>query len=113
MQQLMIYGASGYTGRMAAERALAAGLPLVLGGRSHASLVQLGESLGAACRVFDLLDPGAIDEALADVSAVLNCAGPYTRKEATRAAAALVKCGRLTSPRQQAASDSGWVGRPT
>ncbi|MFS3135657.1 saccharopine dehydrogenase family protein [Gluconacetobacter sacchari] len=77
MRKLMIYGATGYTGRMAAEQAHAAGLPLVLGGRSQASLVQLGESLSTACRVFDLSDPDAIDEALADVSTVLNCAGPY------------------------------------
>lgn len=88
MRKLMIYGATGYTGRMAAEQAHAAGLPLVLGGRSHTSLAQLGESLGAACRVFDLSDPDAIDEALADVSAVLNCAGPYmdTAKPLMRAA---------------------------
>lgn len=77
MQKLMIYGAGGYTGRMAAEHAHAAGLPLVLGGRSHASLVQLGDSFGADCRIFELSDSDAIHAALADVSAVLNCAGPY------------------------------------
>jgi short subunit dehydrogenase-like uncharacterized protein len=78
MQKLMIYGASGYTGRMTAERAHAAGLPLVLGGRSRTSLIPIGERLGADCRVFDLSNSDAINEALADVSAVLNCAGPYT-----------------------------------
>lgn len=77
MRKLMIYGATGYTGRMAAEQAHAAGLPLVLGGRSRASLTPIAERLGAACRVFDLSDRAAIDTALADVSAVLNCAGPY------------------------------------
>jgi len=77
MQKLMIYGAGGYTGRMAAEQAHAAGLPLVLGGRSHASLVQIGDLLGADSRVFDLSDADAIDQALVDMSAVLNCAGPY------------------------------------
>jgi short subunit dehydrogenase-like uncharacterized protein len=77
MPKLMIYGASGYTGRMAAEQAQAAGLPLILGGRSQASLVQLGGRFGAECRVFDLSDSDAIEEALADVTAVLNCAGPY------------------------------------
>lgn len=74
MSKLMIYGATGYTGRMAAERAHAAGLPLVLAGRSGAALAQLGERLGAEHRVFDLLDIGA---ALTDVSVVLNCAGPF------------------------------------
>lgn len=77
MQKLMVYGASGYTGRMAAEQAHAAGLPLVLGGRSRAPLIQLGDRLGADCRIFGLSDSDAIDEALVDVFAVLNCAGPY------------------------------------
>ncbi len=33
MQEFMIYGATGYTGRMVAEHARAAGLPFVLAGR--------------------------------------------------------------------------------
>jgi short subunit dehydrogenase-like uncharacterized protein len=41
MKKLMIYGATGYTGRMAAERASAAGTPLILAGRTEAALVSL------------------------------------------------------------------------
>lgn len=77
MQKLMIYGAGGYTGRMAAEQAHAAGLPLVLGGRSNDGLFHLCKRLDADGRIFELSDSDAIEKALADVSAVLNCAGPY------------------------------------
>ncbi|MGI4748482.1 MAG: saccharopine dehydrogenase family protein [Janthinobacterium lividum] len=75
MTKLMIYGASGYTGRMATEHAKAAGLDLVLAGRSEAPLA----ALGSAYRVFQVDDHAASDKALSDVSVLLNCAGPFMR----------------------------------
>jgi short subunit dehydrogenase-like uncharacterized protein len=45
MKKLMIYGATGYTGRMAADHASAAGTPLVLAGRNEAALAALAEAL--------------------------------------------------------------------
>ncbi|KTR83449.1 membrane protein [Novosphingobium barchaimii] len=77
MTGLMIYGASGYTGRMAAERASTAGLPLVLAGRSREPLVHFAQELNVDCRAFDLSDDSAIRAALTDVSVLLNCAGPF------------------------------------
>ena len=77
MKKLMIYGATGYTGRMAAERAAAAGTPLILAGRKEAPLVALAARLGAAYRVFGLDDSAAIDRSLDGVGALLNCAGPF------------------------------------
>ncbi|GLK54493.1 short subunit dehydrogenase-like uncharacterized protein [Methylopila capsulata] len=82
MTKLMIYGATGYTGRMAAERAKAAGLDLVLGGRDGARLSRLAAELGGDHRAFGLEDGPAIDEALSDVQALLNCAGPFMRTAA-------------------------------
>ncbi|MBZ9649784.1 saccharopine dehydrogenase NADP-binding domain-containing protein [Sphingobium sp. 3R8] len=73
----MVYGASGYTGRMAAELARAAGLPLVLAARSREPLVHFAEELNVDYRAFDLSDDNAIRAALTDVSVLLNCAGPY------------------------------------
>ena len=75
MTKLMIYGASGYTGRMAAGHAKAAGLDVILAGRSEAPLA----AIGGAYRVFSVDDRIALDEALSDVSVLLNCAGPFTR----------------------------------
>jgi short subunit dehydrogenase-like uncharacterized protein len=77
MPTLMIYGATGFTGRMAAEHAAAAGLDLVLGGRNHTRLKALAHELGAGHRTFDL--DNAIDAELSDITVVLNCAGPFMR----------------------------------
>ncbi|MGF6768217.1 short subunit dehydrogenase-like uncharacterized protein [Paraburkholderia sp. GAS199] len=79
MKNLMIYGATGYTGRMAAENALAAGTPLILAGRNEAALVTLAARLGVAYRVFALDDIAVLDRSLGDVDALLNCAGPFAR----------------------------------
>lgn len=77
MTKLMIYGATGYTGRMAAEHAKAAGTPLALAGRNEATLSKLSADLGAEYRVFDLNGEDAIDHGLAGISVLLNCAGPF------------------------------------
>lgn len=79
MPQMMIYGATGYTGRMAAEHANAAGIPLVLAGRSAKPLASLADELEVEHRTFGLSDRDAIDAALAGVSVLLNCAGPFHR----------------------------------
>lgn len=75
----MIYGATGYTGRMAAEHASMAGLKPVLAGRDAACLAMLGERLGCEHRAFALGDDAAIEESLGDVALLLNCAGPFQR----------------------------------
>lgn len=79
MQKLMIYGATGYTGRMAAERAAAAGTPLILAGRNEAALVALAASLDVEYRVFPLEDIALIDRSLRGAGVLLNCAGPFAR----------------------------------
>lgn len=79
MTKLMIYGATGYTGRMAARHAKAAGTPLVLAGRNDATLSTLSAELGVEYRVFGLDDAATIDAGLVGISVVLNCAGPFMR----------------------------------
>lgn len=79
MKKLMIYGATGYTGRMTAERASAAGTPLILAGRNEAALVTLAANLGVEYRVFALEDIAVIDRSLGGVGVLLNCAGPFAR----------------------------------
>lgn len=79
MKKLMIYGATGYTGRMTAQRAAAAGTPLVLAGREEGKLAALAVHLGVAYRVFALDDAGVIDRSLGDIGVLLNCAGPFAR----------------------------------
>lgn len=67
MKTLMIYGASGYTGRMAAAHAEEAGLKLVLAGRDEAPLQALAKRLGVEYRVFALDSAGDVDYGLQDI----------------------------------------------
>lgn len=85
----MIYGATGYTGRMAAEHAVASGLAPILAGRDEAKLVGLAQQLGVAYRAFSLDDGRAVDVALSDVKVLLNCAGPFARTAAPLMRAAI------------------------
>jgi len=79
MKKLMIYGAAGYTGGMAAEHAASLGLPLVLAGRDkdHAALDELAGRLGAGIQIFSQESSSTIERNLAGVSALLNTAGPF------------------------------------
>lgn len=78
MNKLMIYGAAGYTGRMAATNAKAHGLDFVIAGRpqDEVKLAPLADELGVEYRLF-LVDDAATS--LEDVAALLNCAGPFMR----------------------------------
>lgn len=75
----LLYGANGYTGKLIAEEAVRRGLRPVLAGRSEAHIRPLAEELGCPYRVFSLNDIGEIKQSLADVQAVLHCAGPFSR----------------------------------
>lgn len=79
MNTLMIYGAAGYTGGMAAEHAASAGLDLVVAGREQdrGKLEALAGRLGASIRLFSLDDSDAVVADLAGISVLLNAAGPF------------------------------------
>jgi short subunit dehydrogenase-like uncharacterized protein len=81
MNRLMIYGAAGYTGRMATANAKAAGVDVVLAGRPQddGKLVTLAAETGAEYRMFAVDDVPAREEALSDIAVLLNCAGPFMR----------------------------------
>jgi short subunit dehydrogenase-like uncharacterized protein len=74
---LLVYGASGYTGRLIARAAVRAGLPIVLAGRSEEKLRPLALELGVQARITTLEDPNGLTRALEGVRAVLNAAGPF------------------------------------
>jgi short subunit dehydrogenase-like uncharacterized protein len=77
MKKLMIYGATGYTGRMAAEHAKAQGLDVVIAGRNGARLESLAAQLGVPYRVF-IPDAQAV-ESLEGIGVLLNFAGPFAQ----------------------------------
>jgi short subunit dehydrogenase-like uncharacterized protein len=79
---ILIYGANGYTGGLIVARAVAKGVPVILAGRSADAVNALAAKLGQSARVFALDDPEATAAALEGVTAVLNCAGPFSRTAA-------------------------------
>jgi short subunit dehydrogenase-like uncharacterized protein len=77
MKTLMIYGATGYTGRMAAHHAKTLGLNLVLAGRNAERLASLAAELDAPYRVFTA-DAAQLD----GIDVLLNFAGPFAQTAA-------------------------------
>ena len=74
---LLIYGATGYTGRLIVAEAVQRGLRPILSGRSAAAVRALAEEHGLEARPASLDDPAALGRALEGVRAVLHCAGPF------------------------------------
>lgn len=79
MGRILIYGANGYSGQLAAAHAKERGLDVIVAGRNAQEVHDLAESLGLPARVFSLDNPKVIREQLQDVSVLLNCAGPFRR----------------------------------
>jgi short subunit dehydrogenase-like uncharacterized protein len=72
-----LYGAYGYTGRLAAELAAAKKLDVVLAGRNKDALAALGDRLSLPTRVVGLDDPKRLSEVLKDITCVVHMAGPF------------------------------------
>ncbi len=79
MSALLLYGVTGYTGRLILEEALAQGLRPVLSGRNAASVRELAAAHQLEARPAALDDPAALDAALRGIRVVLHCAGPFAR----------------------------------
>jgi short subunit dehydrogenase-like uncharacterized protein len=75
---IVLYGATGYTGRLVVEELERRGLDYVLSGRDEEKLARLAGERGAPMRVAPMDDARALRELLADASAVISCAGPFT-----------------------------------
>ena len=74
----MIYGANGYTGRLAARFAKEHQFTPILAGRRADEILPLTRQLGFESRIFDLTDPAVVARNLEDMTAVLHCAGPFS-----------------------------------
>ena len=74
---ILIYGATGYTGKLVAMQARDTHLSFEIAGRNGPQVTALAEQLDVPCRIFALDDPETIIASLAGVTAVLNCAGPF------------------------------------
>jgi short subunit dehydrogenase-like uncharacterized protein len=74
----MIYGAYGYTGRLAVELALARGHRPTLAGRDPEKVEALAKAHDLPWRAVGLAEEAALAEAVAGMDAVLHCAGPFS-----------------------------------
>jgi short subunit dehydrogenase-like uncharacterized protein len=74
---ILIYGATGYTGKLIARTAVDRGVRPVLAGRSFVKVKAVAGPLGLTGRAFDLGDAAAVDRAVKEVSVMLSAAGPF------------------------------------
>ena len=75
---ILIYGATGYTGKLIAKAAGRRGARPILAGRNLEKVKAVADPLGLTARAFDLSEPARIDAAVKDVSALLCAAGPFS-----------------------------------
>ncbi len=87
MNNFLIYGANGYTGRLIVERAMELGYKPIIAGRNAKEITALAEEKGLEYRIFALDDSNEIKKHLNDVALVIHCAGPfeYTAKNMAKA----------------------------
>ncbi|MFZ3035283.1 MAG: saccharopine dehydrogenase NADP-binding domain-containing protein [Parvibaculum sp.] len=76
--KFLIYGATGYTGKLVARTAKALGMNPILAARNEARLKSVAGQHGFDYRAFDLTDTAKLNEALAEVDVVLHIAGPFS-----------------------------------
>lgn len=74
----LLYGANGYTGELIAREAVRRGMRPILAGRSKQKIAALAAELNCPSAVFDLDDHTTLVSSLANVAAVLHCAGPFS-----------------------------------
>jgi short subunit dehydrogenase-like uncharacterized protein len=85
----LLYGATGYTGRLIAGEAVARGIKPVLAGRNGDAIDSLAKDLHCPARVFGLQHVDQVVSQLSGMAAVLNCAGPFCKTAPTMMEACL------------------------
>src|SRR4029077_20940378 len=94
MDAVLLYGATGYSGRLIAALARqrwsgATSLRVIVAGRDGRALRDLANELDVEYRTFALDDARGIDAGLRDVVTVINAAGPFALTAEPLAKAAL------------------------
>ncbi|CAN5641200.1 saccharopine dehydrogenase NADP-binding domain-containing protein [soil metagenome] len=73
----LLYGATGYTGRLIARLAAEHDIRPVLAGRDADALQAMSDELALEHRVFELSRNADVDGGLDGIDVVLHCAGPF------------------------------------
>lgn len=80
MSDIVLFGATGYTGKLTARAMVARGMAPVLAGRSRASLETLAAELGGLpVRVADVADPVSVRKLVKTGDVLVSTVGPFTR----------------------------------
>ena len=87
--KILVYGATGYTGKLIARAAKAQRIDLILAGRNPQKVKELADELGMKWVAFDLSERQKLEEALASVAVVLHAAGPFSATSRAMADACL------------------------
>ena len=79
--RIVLFGATGYTGRLTAESLVARGVQPILAGRSAERLKQLAADLGQdlETRVADAADPSSVRALLKPGDVIVATVGPFVR----------------------------------
>jgi len=77
--KFLLYGATGYTGKIVLDYSQGYGLTAVIAGRSKNKLLTLAKKYSVDYLTFDLSNHVNIVNHLKDFQVVLNCAGPFSQ----------------------------------
>jgi short subunit dehydrogenase-like uncharacterized protein len=77
--RIVLFGATGYTGRLAAESFKRRGVEPLLAARSADKLAQMGDELGFETAVADIDEPSTIRALLEKGDVLLTTVGPFMR----------------------------------
>ena len=77
-ENVLIYGAYGYTGKLIVELAVSKGYRPALGGRNEEKVNSLAKQYNLESHTFNYNDQKAWDDVLKGKTILLNCAGPFS-----------------------------------
>ncbi len=86
---VLVYGATGFTGRLIVEALHRRSISFSIAGRPSAALTALAHELGVACFEAEMTDAPALARAFASATVVIACAGPFVKTGAALIDAAL------------------------
>jgi short subunit dehydrogenase-like uncharacterized protein len=90
MPDVLLFGATGYTGRLTAHSLARRGASFVVAGRDETKLRALQDETGAEdARVAAVGDVDSLTKALSDVRVLITCVGPFMKLGRTAVDAAL------------------------
>lgn len=82
MVEIAVYGATGFTGGLVAERLAQMEVEFAVGGRNESKLEELADDVATGGRrpetvVAGVDEPRRLDSLMAEAEVVINCAGPF------------------------------------